>query len=162
MDNASSFKFEPAGNGGAMGIPIAPLIDIVFLLICFFMLATQLVQTQADPSVQLPAMSESKADREIPAEIIVNVRNDGTLLINGQTLAMNRLTGYLASQAARSAQVARAGVGGTSGTSEAQPLRVVIRADRRQRFDRLDKVLDACRQAGIDQVILRAEREETR
>ena len=37
-----------------------------------------------------------------------------------------------------------------------QPLRVVVRADRRQSFANLDEVLQTCRQAGVRQVVFRA------
>lgn len=141
-----ALDFEPADAPRPMGIQIAPLIDIVFLLICFFMLATQLIQTQSDTSVKLPAMS-SHAGPDTPAELIINVRQDGRLRVDSEFFTTASLTGRLAAEQAR-----RAG--------RNQQLRVVIRADRRQLFDQLDQVLDACRQAGISQIILRAERGE--
>jgi biopolymer transport protein ExbD len=141
--------FSPAQPSSPMGIQIAPLIDIVFLLICFFMFAMQLMQTQADASVQVPVMSSERADPQTPAEIIVNVRRDGTIRVNSAEVTPDGLTGLLAGEVARS-------------TKRPIPLRVVIRADRRQHYDGLDKALNACRRAGITQIILRAEREEDR
>jgi len=38
---------------------------------------------------------------------------------------------------------------------------VVVRADRRQRYERLDEVLSACRRAGAAQVVFRAEKKES-
>lgn len=140
-----ALDFGGAEPPRSAGIQIAPLIDIVFLLIGFFMLATQLIQTQADPAVQLPEMTRSKAGPDVPAEITVNVRTDGSLLVNGRTLAARDLAALLSLERGRK-------------PSTDAPLRVVIRADKRQHFDKLDKVLEACRNAGISSIILRAER----
>jgi biopolymer transport protein ExbD len=50
------------------------------------------------------------------------------------------------------AELTRAADGG-------EPFRVVVRADRRQRFGRLDEVFRLCRRAGLGRVIFRARQE---
>jgi biopolymer transport protein ExbD len=124
-------------------IQIAPLIDIVFLLICFFMLATQLVKSQIDTSVQLPVMNSQEAMQEIPAEVVINLREDGSLIVGNSQMTITTLLPYLAE---RHLQAER----------ERELLRVVVRADRRLRFGELEEVLDACRQSGLNVVVFRS------
>lgn len=123
-------------------IQMAPLIDIVFLLICFFMLAAQLIQSQDDPSIELPAMDIPQARTAAPAEIIVNLRPDGTLNVNGALLIHDHLQKELRRQSA-------------AAKSAGKPLRVVVRSDRRPRFDQLSKVLSLCKKAGLANITLR-------
>ena len=124
---------------------MAPLIDIVFLLICFYLLVSQLIQHQRDPTVQLPVMTSQEAVMEAPAEIVLNLRNDGSVTVDGRRVPLGSLAGFLA------AQVRHA-------PPNVSP-RVVIRADRRQRFGLLAEVQHACREADIDHHILRARKE---
>jgi biopolymer transport protein ExbD len=139
----TALHFQPPQRTAPLGIRIAPLIDIVFLLNCFFMLATELIQSQRDPAVELPAMLSPDARTEAPAEIIVNLRPDGAVTVHGAEMALDILKEYLAAQSVHAEESGR-------------PLRVVVRADRRQRFARFDEVLNVCRDAGLEQVVLRS------
>ena len=122
-------------------VQMAPLIDIVFLLICFYLLVAQLITTQSDPTVQLPTMTSPLAAREQPAELVINLRDDGAVLVNNQTLDPGELRALLSASLA----------------DGDQSLRVVIRADRRQRYRQLHEILAICRQLNVRQVILRAQ-----
>lgn len=126
-------------------LQMAPLIDIVFLLICFYLLVSQLIQHQRDPSVQLPAMVSPVAQVEAPAEIVINLRADGKITIDGRPVPLETLVAVIAGELKRHE---------AAGTA----LRVVVRADKRQRFARLDEVLAACREAGLPQVIWRSKK----
>lgn len=136
-----AFVAPPASRPFA--IRVAPLVDIVFLLICFFMLATEMVRAYKDPAVVLPTIGSDAAVAEGPAEIVINLREDGTVTVAGRTVALGELGPYLTRQKRAPTQGGR-------------PLQVVVRADRRQPFGRLDGVLQICRQAGLARVVLRA------
>jgi biopolymer transport protein ExbD len=140
---AGALQFVPPSSGGQPGIQIAPMVDIVFLLICFFMLATELVSSQQDERVSLPEMSNPESRSQAPAEIIVNLLADGSVSLGGRTLSRSGLEPLLTAENTRAME-------------RSQPLRVVIRADRRQHYAALDDVLSACRRAGLTQVIFRA------
>jgi len=122
-------------------VQMAPLIDIVFLLICFYLLVAQLISTQSDPQVQLPTMNTPLAAQQQPAELVINLRQDGGLIVNNESLTGESLREVLADSLARAAE----------------PLRVVIRADRRQEYRRLHEVLEICRDVNVPTVILRTE-----
>jgi len=142
-----AIHFEKATEHETLTLQVAPLVDIVLFLICFFMLASELVRSQKDPAVELPQMTSPQGASEAPAEVTVNLRADGAITVDGRTVALDLLPGLVASQAAHAQQ-------------DGRPFRVVVRADRRQRFAALDDVMSACRKAGLAQVVFRATGEE--
>jgi biopolymer transport protein ExbD len=144
---AKRIQFEQVTDHETVALQVAPLVDIVLFLICFFMLASEMVGSQKDPAVSLPHMSSPLAASETPAEITLNLRADGAITVDGRAVALASVPGLVAGQAERT-------------RAEGRPLRVVVRADRRQRFAALDDVLTACRKAGMAQVVFRATEEE--
>lgn len=59
-----------------LGFNLTPLIDIVFQLIVFFMVVSQVITVEREP-MDLPSPQESQAEvKEIPARIIINVFSD--------------------------------------------------------------------------------------
>ncbi|MCX5675857.1 MAG: biopolymer transporter ExbD [Planctomycetota bacterium] len=142
-----TIQFEQETGHEPLTLQVAPMVDIVMLLICFFLLASQLVQGQKDPTVLLPWMRSTLSASEVRSEVTVNLRADGLITIEGQPVAMDSLPALLAGKADRARRAH-------------QPFRVVVRADRRQRFAALDDVLVACRRAGLGQVVFRATQEE--
>ena len=146
-DAMKTMQFIPAEPPREVDIQVAPLIDIVFLLICFYLLVSQLITTQKDPSVVLPVMASPAAVSEQPAELVINLRNDGAIVIGGRSVSLAVMRSLLAEQIARCRK-------------KNETLRVVVRADRRQRFGKLDDILRAARQAGAKQVVFRARKGE--
>ena len=112
-------NFVPPDADRSLGIPVAPLVDIVFLLICFFTFTSQLIQIQKDATVALPLMKSPQAEQEVPADFTVNLRPDGALTVDGRPMSPAALGPVLAGHV----QQARAA---------GQRARVVIRADLRQ------------------------------
>jgi biopolymer transport protein ExbD len=140
-------QFEKDKHPRPIGLQVAPMVDIVLLLVCFFMLTSQLVQSHKDPTVMLPWMKNPLSAPETRSELIVNLRADGGITVNGQAVAPASLTGFVGGEFRRA-------------QSEGRPLRVVVRADRRQRFAALDDCLAACRKAGLGQVVFRTQEDQ--
>ena len=138
-----TMSFASPDEDRAFAIQVAPLIDIVFLLICFYLLVAQLIGSQKDPSVQLASMSDQVLAAEAPAELVINLRDDGTVTVGGRPVRMSGLRALLADEKSNAAQAG-------------QRFSVVVRADRRQRYGKLDEVLRLCRQAGVGKLIFRA------
>jgi len=156
-DAEGELDFVSARADRPAGLQMAPLIDIVFLLICFYMLVAQLITNQKDASVLLPAMANPVSQSERPAEIVINLRADDRITVDGRVMSLARLEAVLADQLARARRRSARPAGDQGGQGDTSSLlRVVVRADRRQRFGRMDQVLAACRKAGITQVVLRA------
>lgn len=63
-------------------IPIAPLIDAVFLLLIYFMVTSSLEKQEADISFELPGTVEQEEPLELPDEQIIEIRPDGQVVVN--------------------------------------------------------------------------------
>ena len=114
------------------GFQMAPMIDIMFLLLIFFMAAAVYAQWETKMDVTVPTASSGvRADRQ-QGEIIVNVDPDGTVVLNGFELSSDELLQRLAAVAELHPDQA-----------------IIIRADRITAHENVMAILDACRQAGI-------------
>ena len=63
-------------------IPIAPLIDAVFLLLIYFMVTSSLEKQEADISFELPGTVEQEEPVELPDEQVIEIRDDGQIVVN--------------------------------------------------------------------------------
>lgn len=114
------------------GFQIAPMIDVVFLLLCFFVMSQVFTQWEAEVDVSLPTAATAEMGQRLPGEIILNVSRAGVVVVNGRTLDNPQLQALLQ-------RVARLFQGQA----------VVIRADRQTAYEHVMGVLDLCRQSGI-------------
>jgi len=64
------------------GLQIAPLIDVVFLLLIYFMVSARLKRPEADISLSLPGSVSSSVELNIPDEQIIDVLEDGKIILN--------------------------------------------------------------------------------
>src|SRR5690242_12051107 len=87
--------FVVSESGGAPPIQMAPLIDCVFLLICFYLFVSESVKNQNDPTVNLPHMTSGLAKTEAPAEVVINLRPDGQLRVDAQSITLEELNRFL-------------------------------------------------------------------
>ena len=111
---------------------MTPMIDIVFLLIIFFMVGTKFVEIERQLEVQVPAVEDAHTLREVPQKRVINVYQDGQLSLDGQIISLQALTAEL-----RADRQVRA------------DLAVIVRGDAEGSFQNVASVLNACRQAGI-------------
>lgn len=70
---------------------LTPMIDIVFLLIIFFMVGTQFTAKERQVEIQLPTATDALPLTSLPDEIVVNVRGDGTFLVGDAALELDEL-----------------------------------------------------------------------
>lgn len=83
-------------------LQIAPLIDVVFLLLIYFMVTASLVKKEADLSFMLPAKVETTDPITLPIEILIEVSELGDIIVDGMVFGegsdnLNDLIGQLAS-----------------------------------------------------------------
>ena len=114
-------------------LSLTPLIDIVFLLLIFFLLATRFAEEDRKLEVQLPTASDAQPVTEQPQEIAINIDDQGRFFVGGQYVEEDELFQLL--QSAR--------INNPLG----QP--VVIRADQRVPFQFVALVMNLCNRAGI-------------
>ena len=67
---------------------LTPMIDIVFLLIIFFMVGTQFAERERKYDVELPTVSDAVPLTSQPDEIVVNVQADGTIVVGNSELSL--------------------------------------------------------------------------
>jgi biopolymer transport protein ExbD len=113
-----------------VAINIAPLVDVVFLLVIFFAVSTTFLET-AGLKLELPT-SSSTATRE-PREITILLGSDGQLSYEGEIVGHERLRERLRGDLA-----------------ETERKIVVLRADAATSHGEVVKVMDLIREAGAE------------
>jgi biopolymer transport protein ExbD len=119
---------------------ILPLINVVFLLLIFFIIAGQLAVT--DPFEVEPVTSASEEPAEVP-ELVVLAGSDGRLALNGQIMDEAEL---------KSALTAHLGGDGIDGMPPGPPVR--LKADGRAEAGRIIAVMEILREAGAQTIRL--------
>ncbi len=128
-----------------VGIPIAPMIDVVFLLLIYFMVSSTLERQEADLSFQLPGSVEQDEPLDLPDEQIIEIREDGQVVVNDypyDTPDSDRLD-ELAAMLTRFREA--------SAANKVEAIVTVAPADL-VAHARIVKVMDACSVAGIEAV----------
>jgi biopolymer transport protein ExbD len=117
-----------------IGVPIAPLIDVVFLLLIFFMLVTKFL----NPTIDLTLPESTTAQVNDEKSVTVVITDQGNLRLDDQPVTWTELTPALRARAAEIKLVRVRADGDT-------PHREVIRA------------FDCIRAAGLTEIALEAE-----
>ncbi len=63
------------------GINLTPMVDVVFLLVIFFMVGTQFAETEKYHEINLPSVTDARPITGLPDEIVINVTREGTVLV---------------------------------------------------------------------------------
>ena len=66
-------------------LQIAPLIDVVFLLLIYFMVSARLKRPEADLTLALPGAVAQSTELQMPDEQIIEISADGTIMLNNKT-----------------------------------------------------------------------------
>jgi biopolymer transport protein ExbD len=128
-----------------IGVPIAPMIDVVFLLLIYFMVASTLEQQEADLSFQLPGSVEQDEPLDLPDEQIIAIREDGQVMVNDYPYDSPELERYQE----LAAMLTRFREASTANKVEAI---VTISPAESVPHAQIVKVMDACSLAGIEAV----------
>jgi biopolymer transport protein ExbD len=111
---------------------LTAMLDVMFLLIIFFMLGTRFVDDERKIGLHVPEVVDRGALTAAPARKEVNVFRDGAITLDGTAVSLDQLTTRLA--AAR---------------RQYSELGVLVRGDARGEFQSVASVLAACKRAGI-------------
>jgi len=89
-------KFRDLQPEATAELELAPMIDVVFLLLIFFIVSWQFARFEEDMDVSVPAAEEKETqDESAVGEIIVNVTKDGTIILNGNSVSKTSLQSKL-------------------------------------------------------------------
>lgn len=125
-------KFRDTNIQQGAELELAPMIDVVFLLLIFFIVTWQFARFERDMDISVPAAEETEDKDRQTGEIIVNVREDGSIILNGRVVSESELLSKL------------------EAISEAYPDQaVILRGASDANFQAIINVLDQIKKAGI-------------
>ena len=117
------------------GIQLAPLVDVLLLLLIFFLLTFNAAKSENELDVKVPKASAAKEKTAPIGDVVVNVKTDGNVVVNRRTLSTEELTELLKGLVQLNAEQA-----------------VVIRGDETGAYRNIVNVLNICTQAGVTNV----------
>lgn len=68
---------------------MSPMIDMVFLLLIFFMVASRMITVRVDESIEPPVADQSIPPRDVKGRILFNIRADGTFTIGDGSVTVS-------------------------------------------------------------------------
>ena len=116
-----------------MQIPVIPLVDTVFNLLIFFLVATKVAEAERELPVMLPDATEAQALTTKPREVIVNINAQGQYVVSTRTVTLHELD--LVLKAAWANNPGR--------------VPVVLRADKRCRWEFVVAAINSCKKNKI-------------
>lgn len=113
-------------------INLTSMIDVVFLLIIFFMVGTKFTELERKLGLEVPEVSEVKTLTPAPERRVINVFNDGHIELDREVVTLEELVQRL-----------------QQAHGEYTELGVLVRGDAEGAFQNVATVLGACREAGV-------------
>jgi biopolymer transport protein ExbD len=117
------------------GIQLAPLVDVLLLLLIFFLMTWNAARNENELDVKVPKASAAKEKSAPIGDVVVNVKTDGNVVVNRRALTGAELTELLKGLVQLNSEQA-----------------VVIRGDEAGAYKNIVEVLNICSQAGVTNV----------
>jgi len=122
----------PRKPSKAPAFALTSMLDVIFLLLCFFVTVSVYSQWENEITIKLPNAKNAEPQERLPGEIVVNLSAEGRISVNGVAMSEEGL-------ATRLGKVAKFYPG--------QP--IIIRADKAVPYETLVGLIDSCRAAGV-------------
>jgi biopolymer transport protein ExbD len=127
---------------GLLNVPVSAMIDIVFLLIIFFVVTIDIERDAADQEIELPLLNHGKPIRLKKADrLTINIRGNGDITLEGQVISVEYLEKVVR-------MIAR---------KWGNTYSIVIRGDRKAEFGQTNKVIKVIGNIGFTNVSFCAE-----
>ena len=140
------FKNKKKNENEDVGFQVASMIDIVFLLLIFFIVASQLQDLETEKQVSLPVADAAQTKKsDGMQEILINVLSNGTVTVSGMVLPIEKLSEELR-------RVADA--------SDKAEKKILIRGDKDAHYGRIMNIMRSCANAGLWNVSFAAFQEQ--
>jgi len=118
-------------------IDLTPVIDMVFMLLVFFLVATTIQQSEREMKIALPQAAASGPISAALKEIVVNIDERGAAFVGGQSVSDEALYSIIKSAATANSEQ-----------------KVCVRGDRSTAYANVVRVLDLCKGAGVAEPFL--------
>jgi biopolymer transport protein ExbD len=123
-------------------VQIAPLIDVVFLLLIYFMVTARLIKKEGDISFKLPAEAKPNMLPVIPVEVVIQITVDGAVMVDGVRYSPNdKNLDQLVTALKGRKRLAE---------SQSTPFYVNLLPNEDSVHERVIDVMDACAAAGVE------------
>jgi len=121
-------------RSGEFGFNMTPMIDVVFLLIIFFLVSSHLAKREAQLKLPLPeAASGERSNEEDAPRLTINIRGDGALMIAGRDVTVAELPLRLQERVQK----------------HGKDMEVRIRSSRETPYREIQKVMLGCAKSGL-------------
>jgi biopolymer transport protein ExbD len=128
------------------GFNITPMIDVVFLLIIFFLVSSHLARQESQMELTLPQASSGQDDIDLETpRLTVNVKSDGTLWLAGRPISQQQLKARFTE----------------ARDKEGENIEVRIRGSREAPYSTVEPIMLPCTAAKIWKVTYAVYREES-
>jgi biopolymer transport protein ExbD len=111
---------------------LVPLMDVLFILITFFVVAFSMSRMETEVNISVPASESTDTASQDVGQIVINVRKDGQLVVQQQELTEPQLFQKLVNIATLNKKQA-----------------IVVRGDEATEYRHIFRVMDNCRKAGL-------------
>ena len=138
-------RLETNVNDGSVGFQIAPMIDVVFVIMLFFMLMAGSVKVEKELNTKLPGVAITAAPTDFVDEQIIAISPQGDITLNDEPFDSVSSTDLpqLRATLMRLKQ---------TGDEAKSPVLITIISDPQAKYSRTINVLDALAVAGIGNV----------
>ncbi len=134
-------QFGRDRNGEKIEIQMAPMVDIVFLLLVFFMVTASFVVEESQLKISLPVVKASVSAEELPDEVVIHIMSDGGIAVNEREYDF---------PGSKELPELRAVLSKLASIFSNQ--NVIIEADGRVSHGRVVDVLNACAASGVTNI----------
>jgi len=114
------------------GFQIAPMVDVLLVLLVFFIVTWNFALTEYDLDVKVPNATQAKQAESYVDQTVVNIRSDGSIVMNRKQISPDELAEKLKQLAKLYPDYA-----------------VILRGDQKVNYKYIVDVLDMCRAANI-------------
>ncbi len=125
------------GTSAEPHIDMTPMIDTLFNLVIFFLIATTFQQLEREMKIALPFAGVASPITAQLRELVLNVNPEGRIIANGREIAPETVATMIKDAVAANPQQ-----------------KVTVRGDRAAAYQHIVRVLDICKQSGIQQPYL--------
>lgn len=132
-------------NSGSVGFQIAPMIDVVFVIMLFFMVMAGAVKRENELNTTLPGDADTSTSTDFVDEQIITVTEDGEVALNDDPLD-NPKSALLPELTALLSRLKQ------SSDNAKSVLAITIASDEQAKYSRTIDVLNACAAAKISNV----------
>jgi biopolymer transport protein ExbD len=120
-----------------VGMQIAPMVDITWIMIIFFMVTNEIAENEYNVPINLPIATAAVVPEDMAGRVIVNLDQQGSYFLGNDRLDLAELTSQLKRR-----------------MIEFPPLKVYLRADAKTAALKTKEFYRACAEAGAVEIVL--------